>query len=226
MSLLIKNLFKITNIIGISILFFSSVNAQNSYSFSVAQPTIETAVPAVESNYFGTYKNDSLDTYYEFDKNGVHAITTIYSAISRETIRESSKYSVKDGFLFGIVENDSIPCVLEGEKYYFAIRHKEQIIGPKSKHILKKVSNSLYIICFYEHETCTPSKFEFKGKKLQVSHFDYQSDTKIFEPIKIQNKEQKENMNWIILTPSEKEWGKLFKSDEIFGKEKVFLKID
>lgn len=196
---------------------------QQSFNFSVAQPTEKNNVIAVESNYYGVYKSDSIDTYYEFNKDGVWAVSTIYSAISRETIRESSKYAVRNGYLFGVVENDSIPCFLDGEKYHFGILHKEQIIGDKSKHEMKKMNNSTYMVNFFENGTFTPSEFSFKGHNLIIRHFDYENSTNQFEAIKIQNTTNELGLKVITLTPSAKEWSKIEKAG-IFGKALTFIK--
>ena len=209
----------------ICLVFFwiSSTQAQQSFAFSVAQPIEKSNVSAVEANYYGIYQSDSIDTFYEFNEHGVWAISTIYSSISRETIRESTKYAVRNGYLFGVVENDSVPCFLEGEKYHFGIKHKEIIIGPKSKHEMKKMNNTTYIINFFEHGTFTPSEFIFNGKTLVVRHFDYENSTQLFKDIKIQNSIYDNNLKIITLTPTSKEWNKIEKSG-LFGKKYIFMK--
>jgi hypothetical protein len=212
---------------GFLVLIFSTILSitfgQESYSFSVPQPQDEKNEITIDPIYYGTYTTSDFDTYYEFNSQGIWAISTIYSSISRETIRESSKYSVRNGYLFGVVENDSIPCFLEEERYHFGVKHKEQIIGINSKHILKKINATTYIINFFENDSYTPSQFVFKGKTLDVKHFDYELNTTLFSAIKIQNSTKEPTMNYIVLTPSSKEWSKIEKAG-IFGKGNLFLR--
>ncbi|MBI1837598.1 MAG: hypothetical protein HYR91_10085 [Flavobacteriia bacterium] len=208
----------------IFIICISSSFAQESFSFSVAQPLEEKSVYTVDPLFFGIYSSPTSDTYYEFNSEGVWAISTIYSSILKETIRESSKYTVRNGYLFGILENDSIPCVLNEDRYHFGVKHKEQIIGLHSKHILKKISATNYMINFFENDSYTPSQFIFKDQTLEVKHFDYEINTKLFEAIKIQTSKKDISMNYITLTPSTKEWHQIQKAG-IFGKGNLFLKM-
>ena len=73
----------------ISISFISFT--QESYDFSSAIPIGENVIQTVDEKYFGIYSADNNETFYEFNADGVWIISTIFSAISRETIRESSK---------------------------------------------------------------------------------------------------------------------------------------
>lgn len=40
-------------------------------------------------------------------------------SISKEEVRENSQYLVRDGYLHGVIENDSLPAFLQEERYYF-----------------------------------------------------------------------------------------------------------
>ena len=194
------------------------VSGQDSYDFLTSLPPDEKSILAVSSSNLGNYTASNGESFYEFKEDGVWIVSTIYSSISKETIRESTKYTVKNGYIFGVVLGDSLPCELEEDRYYFGMRNREQIIGGSSKHELKKVNSNSYIINFYENGGFTPSLFTFSGKTLQVQHFDYETGTTMFESIDSQSNNQKEGMNYITLNPTEKEWSKLDKS-------KLFISI-
>lgn len=191
-------------------------NAQVSYDFSTAFPIEKDIVFIVDENNFGSYVSENNETHYEFNSEGVWIISTIFSSISRETIRESSKYVVRNGYIFGVVIDDSLPCELEGERYHFGMRNKEQIIGTNSKNILKKISSNSYIMNFFENGGYTPSLFTFSGKTLTIQHFDYETGTTLFSSIVSQNNKMVEGMNYITLSPTKKEWEELDKS-KLFG---------
>ena len=205
-------IFGLLQLLSISFFGFS----QDSFDFSTALPVGEKAVQAVEKNYFGSYAADNNETFYEFDAQGVWITSTIYSSISRETIRESSKYIVRNGYIFGIALHDSLPCELEGELYHFGLRNKEQIIGPHSENVLKKINAASYLICFYENGGYTPSHFTFSGKKLDVKHFDYEIGTAIFSNIERKTSKTVNGMNYITLSPTIDECKEIF-SETIFG---------
>lgn len=213
---------KLITITALLFISFFGVS-QVSYDFSEALPPKGNTVSTVSNSLFGQYQSDNKETFYEFKEDGVWIISTLISSISRETIRESSKYTVKNGYIFGVVENDSLPCELEGERYYFGMRNKEQIIGGNSKNILKKIDQSTYVINFYENGGYTPSLFTFTSKSLSVQHFDYETGTTLFESIEKKSNKMVEKMNYITLTPTENEFSKIGFSS-ILGGKTIYLK--
>lgn len=201
------------------VLFFA--HGQQSYDFAIPLPPDGKEVVTVAKSYFGQYSSKQVDVDYEFNKNGIWAIATIYSSISRETIRESSKYLVKDGFLFGVHETDSIPCELQGEFYHFAVKYKEQIIGGNSKNVLVKLSESSYILNFENEGHFTPSLLEFKNKVLSIQHFTYEENATIFDGITNRIEKSTPEMNYILLQPTLSEWNALAQN-QILGEKIIF----
>lgn len=198
----------LTSIISAVFLTLSCV-AQTSFDFSSTVPPNSTEISAVPKSFFGVYSSDSADIDYEFSAKGIFAISTIYNRISRETVRESSKYRVENGYLFGVQKDDSIPCILEGDSYVFGIKYKEQIIGGTAQHKLVQLTTNSFIINFKENETYTPSLFEFKGKTLSVRHFTYESEATVFDGITSRKSAASSQMNTISLNPTLEEWNKI-----------------
>lgn len=198
----------LTSIISVVFLTLSCV-AQTSYDFSNTLPPNAPEISTVQKTFFGVYSSDSADIDYEFSAKGVFAISTIYNRISRETVRESSKYRVENGYLFGVQKDDSIPCILEGDSYVFGIKYKEQIIGGTAQHKLVQLTTSSFVINFQENETYTPSLFEFKGKTLSVRHFTYESEATVFDGIASRKTAASSQMNTISLNPTLEEWNKI-----------------
>ena len=178
----------------------------------------------VSNSLFGMYESNNKETFYEFKEDGIWIISTLFSSISRETIRESSKYTVRNGYIFGVVEDDSLPCELEGERYYFGMRNKEQIIGGNSKNVLKKIDQSTFVINFYENGGYTPSLFSFAGNKLSVQHFDYETGTTLFDTIEKKSNKMIERMDYITLSPTEKEFSKMGLTS-ILSEKIVYIKV-
>lgn len=214
---------KIFSILFILLVSFQA-NSQFSYDFSIPLPPGSTPVKSVAKPYFGTFSSDQIDIDYEFNDQGIWAIATIYNSISRETIRESSKYKVKDDFLFGVTEEDSIPCVLQGEYYHFAVRHKELIVGENSKNVLTKLSETRYLINFENEGNFTPSLIEFTGKTMNIRHFNYEEDAQVFNSIVNRTEKITQQMVYIVLEPTVDEW-KALPLTEILGETILFERV-
>ena len=206
-------------------MLFSTSNsyAQVSYEFIEALPPETSSVSFVDLPYFGVYKADSSAITFEFNSTGVFTRNLIIQSISRKTIRESSQFEVRGNYLFGIAENDSLPCVLEDENYYFGIVRRDTIIGSTSKNQLKKINASTYMLNFIENGSFTPCLIQFDGSALSIRYFDYATDTQIFSKIKSQQSKIEEQMTYVYLLPNLKEWKKINQA-QLFGESKVFQK--
>ena len=194
---------------------------QYSYDFGTPLPPEGIKSTSVSKQYFGIYSNNEIDIDYEFSTTGVFAISTIYSTISREAIRESSKYRVENDFLFGVKENDSIPCILEGELYYFGIKNREQIVGGDSKNVLSKISETAYILNFEDKGHFTPSLFEFNKKELSIRHFTYEGSANTFVGINLRLEKPAADYISVTLNPTISEWNAI-SFNSILGENSVF----
>jgi hypothetical protein len=205
----------------LAISFFS--RAQESYEFEKILPPNAKEVNMIDIRYVGQYKNEQTGTIFQFDMEGITMITTIYSFITREQIRESSKFSVRNGYLHGMVKNDSLPCYLENDKYYFGIKQQEVLIGKGSPHKLTKIDDRHYIINFKESYGYVPTLLTLKSNKITLQHFTYPSGTVLFDVIK--NKKLIDGAAGtatIVISPSETEW-KSLNRDLIFDAELEYV---
>ena len=196
---------------------------QISFDFSEPLPIDEKSITSVSSSDFGTYISENNETKYIFDSQGIWIETIIFSSISKETIRESSTYVVRNGYIFGVALNDSLPCVLENERYHFGLKNKEQVVGGNSLNVLKKFNSSSYILNFKENSGFTPSLLTFNGKNLTIQHFDYETGTNQFSTIIIQSSKKIEGMNYITLSPSKQEWKELDQV-KLFGSKYFYIR--
>lgn len=198
--------------------------SQISYDFAIPLPPSGQETQHVAPPYFGVYSSDQADMDYEFNQQGIFAVSLIFSSISRETIRESSTYRVSNGWLHGVKANDSIPCELQGEFYHFAIKQKEQLVGAEeSEHVLMKISDRTYILNFEENGVYTPSILEFKGTELHIRHFNYSDDT-TFPMIAEQLEHASNEIRSITLRPTKEEWEKL-PVESITGQRIIFNRM-
>jgi hypothetical protein len=193
---------KIVVFIAALLVVFSS-KAQYSYYFADPLPSASAAVERVSEKYFGSYSTKDGTITYKFDAEGVTLISTTVTSISKATVRESSKYTVRNGYLFGVEKNDSVPCVLEDGYYFFGVRNYDQYIGTGSKHILAKTSTpGEYVLNVYDDGKYIPKLLRFNGKKLEFFEFDYNGEEEEeFAYIVSQEELPMEGLKLIILKP-------------------------
>ena len=211
----------------IALLFFvSNLSAQSSYYFSEVLPSSTHKVLQVDEKWFGTYTKEGASYSYELSAEGISVISVQISSVSKEFIRESSTYDVKDGFIFGVVANDSLPCILEKGRYYFGIRNKEVVIGISSNHVLTKIDNTHYMINYSENGNYLPTMLEFGASGLTIREFEYDPNSSTFPFISEQAKLKIANQQLTILSPTVQEFQQLntalhFKNQDSFIKQKL-----
>ena len=199
---------KIVSIIA-SIFLASHAFCQNSYYFSKPLPTEEKKVQTVDKKWFGEYKDEERLLTYSFSEEGMTIISTQVSSISKKLVRESSNYSVKDDFIYGVVEGDSLPCLLKDGYYFFGIRNRDAVIYPNSPTLLTRINDREYILNYYENGTYSPVKLTFSKGKLAVSEFDYEPDEQPFGFIALQSSTTVDLQNIVVLSPSDSEFTQL-----------------
>jgi hypothetical protein len=205
---------KVLILLSFSALF--SAFGQKTVQFSDPLPPNSGAIGAVDAALFGSYKNTSSGTTYLFDADGISIVSTIVAYVTREQLRESSTIQVRNNYLFGVVKGDSVPCTLEGERYYYGTRHKEIIIGSGSMNLLTKVDAKTYIVNFHEGKYFEPSLFTFEKGQLKVIHGDLAWQDS-FARILRTNSIERYGSPVDVLTPSFEQWPKL--RTELFNGE-------
>ena len=215
---MIRLIFLISNLL-FTITFF----AQYSYEFKQAVPPEGEIVQTVDPIFFGEYVNQATGTKFVLNEDGISMVTIINSFITKEQVRESSKFEVRNGYLFGVVENDSLPCILEDDKYFFGIKQKITLNDAKNKAIIKRISSQSYMLNFVETKGFSPSKIEIKNNQLVINHFTYPSDTDVFNEIKRKDQTPGQNYTLVLLNPDQQEWNRLDKT-VIFDTDLLFIK--
>lgn len=205
-------------------LLFGSI-AQVSYEFRSAMPPEDELVKTVDPGLYGIYKNEETGTEFVLNADGISMVTIINSYITKEQVRETSKYQVRNGYLFGVKENDSIPCIFEDDKYFFGIRQKITLNDPNHKAIIKKTGPNSYVLNFIETKGYSPSLLTFSNNSLVIKHFTYPGEaSSVFDVIDKQEKTTEKDYQLVLLNPSQKEWNKLNKS-LIFDTDILFRKL-
>ena len=177
----------------------------------------------VDEKFFGEYHSSTVARTYNIDASGISIISTSISSIGRESIRELAKYDVRNGYIFGVVEDDSLPCVLKEDRYYFGINNTEELISVNSKNVLTRINASSYIINYYTDGLYTPVLLKFEGKTLLIEQFDYDLETTLFDYISDSKSVSGKHHEMIILSPTKEEYAELMQKN-VFDLRGTFKK--
>ncbi len=183
---------------------------QQSFQFSDPQPYGVSSVSTTDANHFGTYKNEETGATYVINKEGIFIEVIQLGSVSREQVRESSKLRVSGSWLHGIKPNDSVPCIEEGELYYYGIPQQKMIIGSGSLNTLTKISPNEYIINFHEGMYFEPSQIKWVNGNLQIIHPDLKYTQDCERILKVASIQQY-NFPIAILSPTNAQWEQLSK---------------
>ena len=196
---------------------------QNSFYFATPIPANSNKVVSVDAQYYGEYKDDERSLSYVFNSEGITVTSTNINSIGKKVIRESSTYQVKNDHIFGVVPDDSLPCVLEKGRYYFGVKNSDPLIFGGSKHVLTRIDSRRYIINYFENAKYVPMLIEFDGKSMTMKDFNYDPESTSFSFIQNQEKITENDQNLVILSPTETEFQSL-NNDLYFTKSGQFVK--
>jgi hypothetical protein len=147
------------------------------------------------------------------DESGVYLEKNRLLSISREEVRENSQYRVSKGWLHGVIENDSVPCALDEEMYYFLIPVKTYLYGSrKGPERLVPISGSRYGIFSQEGNGFFSGiilNFSQNGVSLNEIVFS-KHDPNNIEKIETSKtiEEEGNDFSTYILSPTVEEWNK------------------
>ncbi len=197
--------------------------SQISYEFAQPLPPGSQSLKAPHAHHYGKYKSDKSDIYFELSPAGIYTISTVVGSISKDSVNDGGKYIVRNNHIFGIHDKDSIPVALQGHRYYFGIRHREEVVGPNSKNVLMRVSNQSYLLNFYEDGGYVPCLFSVVEDELGIQYFDYESNTQMFARVPKKVKKQEEFLTIVSLNPQREDFADINFS-EMFNSERKYKK--
>lgn len=196
---------------------------QVSYEFGESVPPNGALVQSIGSLYTGNYLSSNSKITYIIEGDRITTTSALMNRISRATIRETSEIQVRNGYIFGVENNDSVPCILDGEYYYFGVRSGEDLYGLGTGSELYELGNGRFILNKTEHGRYIPMLIEFKGKELRIRDFDYDWETTVFDNIQ-KTLEISKPIFTKVLFPTAEEW-KMLNVEELFGEPTIYKRI-
>ena len=145
------------------------------------------------------------------DETGIYLQKNKLMSMPKAEVRENSAYNVRNGWMHGVLENDSVPCALEEDIYYFLIPYKTYLYKMSTPpNELVKINKSSYAIFSYEDVgaySITVVQFTASGLEMKEVEMTMDGDRSI------ENIEKKEELvddsnelTTYILDPTKQEW--------------------
>jgi hypothetical protein len=139
------------------------------------------------------------------DETGVYVLKNKILSISRTEIRENSKYSISNGYLHGVLKNDSLAVALQDELFYFLMPTKTYLYETtNSNQTFVEITNSSYLV-FTKESNAYYSTLKIDINKNQINFSELNLnyvDTKSINHDTI----TEYGIETFILNPSKKEW--------------------
>lgn len=177
---------------------------------------------SIPAKYYGTF---SLITKSEIDlrgaagdnlivdESGVYLSKNRLLSISREEIRENSQYSISNGYLHGVLENDSVLVALEDDSYYFLIPRKIYLyeLANQNTFLYQGLDANKMLVLSKEDNTHYSAIYvTFNGGNVVLNELDF--DQKILDFRSLRGKKTEiEGTTTYILNPTKVEWQLLMK---------------
>jgi hypothetical protein len=162
-------------------------------------------------NLVGKNENDlrvSAGNDLIVDHTGIYLQKNTVLSISRTEIRENSKYKIRDGYLHGVVPNDSVMVALEGESYYFLLPQKSYLYEPNKTNpvIYKGLNLNEYVVLSKESNGYLSALYiSFSGDNIQLKQLDLEQKEFDFKVVK-HEKIMEGKIQVYILNPSPTDW--------------------
>lgn len=183
----------------------------------------------VSTLYHGSYEPENTEEnalrrsageYIKVDETGIYLEKNKLLFITREQVREDSKYQVRDGYIFGVIENDSLPTALEGENYYFLVPSKTYIYqtGSADSFLYDAFSSGVYFLAQPEDNGhFTVIVIHFSGSGIDMKELVLNDENCSVQKIK-KCEIIKGDFNTYILSPVSKEWEQLATCFEVYDR--------
>ncbi len=170
------------------------------------------SINGVDTKFYGKYelkpnKHNELriaaGDYFIIDSSGIYIEKNNLISIPKAEVRENGKYNVKNNYLFGVIKNDSVPVVLQDDKYFFLIPAKSFLFDNKNHSMFKVDAQSYLVFSKESNGYFSVLKISFKGQSLTLSELElnYQQIKQINHKFIIEN-----GFDTYLLSPKNNQW--------------------
>lgn len=162
------------------------------------------------------------------DFSGIYIEKNKLLSISRAEIRENPKYLVKDGYLFGVIEGDSLMTALEGDDYYFLVPKRTYLYQTNSAETpLFKGINANSFLVFSEEDNGYYSVLylQFSGQKITLMELNFDQTELDFRAV-TGSKLDGYSPPVYLLNPTADEWKKIMQQFVAYDQYELRVETD
>ena len=121
----------------------------------------------------GVYTNER-GVSWEVSAKAISSVSRLYLSYTRDELLNRRGYTIRNGYLFGFVEEDSIPVYESNDTVYFAYSHRKELFALKGKQaVLTQDGQTLY---YYQensqNELFSVVKFTLEKGELKVHYLN------------------------------------------------------
>lgn len=189
-----------------------------SYYFKSATTQYK-SIDNLNTNQFGEYQlekgKSTIFNNYELrieagenliiDETGIYVLKNKILSISRTEIRENSKYRISNGYLHGVLKNDSLAVALQDELFYFLMPTKAYLYNTSdSNQSIVELSTNSYLVLTKENNSYYSTlKIEINHNQIKCSELDlnYEDTQSTQHDVISEN-----GIETFLLSPSQKQW--------------------
>lgn len=122
----------------------------------------------------GVYRNENGVTW-EVENKKIVTVSNLFLSFTKAELEEKENYQLNNGYLFGFVEEDSIPVLERNDSVYFAYTHKKELFQIRGDdQVLTKEGQSLYFYESKKEDVYTLVKFSLDKGTFKVAYPNYE----------------------------------------------------
>ncbi len=165
-------------ILILSCIINGKVNAQqpSNFFFREPQPPADELTGCSLDRFKGVYFAEE-DTLRKLEIKGdtILARKIIWTNLSTEDLKSNPKWMLRSGFLHGIKQNDSLPCVVKKDSIFFGIPYETAVFKPGDNQHCRVLDKNRVVLNYKDtdnHWICVLMHFDENGF-LYMNHMDH-----------------------------------------------------
>ncbi|MFT5819667.1 MAG: hypothetical protein ACI8ZM_000892 [Crocinitomix sp.] len=231
------NLFKILLLLTLTPVFGQDNGAVYSIYFDASCDPGTKKLSGVSPKHFGSYEVVPKAEYdmrgaaghqLILDETGIYILKNRLISISREEIRENSQYAISNGYLHGVIANDSVLVALEDESYYFLIPRKIYLFELANGHsrIYEGLTSNEMLVLTREDNTHYSALYvKMKDGEIILKELNFDQKDLDFRTVSGE-KTSLDQMTTYILNPTKTEWKALMNHFIEYDRFKIITRQD
>ncbi len=228
-----KQFWSVFLMMAISVSFAQDDEGVYSLYFSVPLVDGNKELTTIKPIFYGSYGLQTTEEnalrsaagdVLQVDETGVYLEKNKLLSISKAEVRENSAYTVKNGYLFGVVEGDSVMTAFQDDAYYFLIPSKTYLYAVNNTDFkLFEGLNSQQLVVFTKEKNenyYTTLVVQFNAGAIELKELDLNHP--FYDARKVADQKIKQKgMSTYVVNPTAAEWQKILNCYVVYDRYAV-----